>query len=111
MKSAFHEQVPPSGPSGVNPAIVAATGLSQPRESPLEDQGASKLAQARSFSEPLLRANLLDTGENAWEHACGVADILRRIGAAPATQAESFLVYSGAFLQRPQETIARSFGD
>ncbi len=108
MKSAFHEQV---APSGINPAIVAATGLSQAQESATEDPGASKLAQARAFSEPLLRANMLDTGENAWEHACGVADILRRIGAGPATQAASFLVYSGDFLQRPQETIARSFGD
>ena len=73
--------------------------------------GVSKLAQARAFAEPLLRANLLDTGENAWDHANGVADILRRIGAAPSMQAASFLVYAGDFLQRPQETIARAFGD
>ena len=108
MKSSFHDE---SSSTPVNSAIVAVTTSSGSTPSAGDEMGVSKLAQARAFAEPLLRANLLDTGENAWDHANGVADILRRIGAAPSMQAASFLVYAGDFLQRPQETIARAFGD
>ena len=100
MKSSLHDDF---ASTGLDSAIVAVTAP--------QGEGVSKLAQARAFAEPLLRANGLDTGENAWDHASGVADILRRIGAAPSMQAASFLVYTADYLQRPQETIARAFGD
>ena len=38
--------------------------------------GLADLARARAFAEPLLRGQLLDTGEEALPHAEGVAAIL-----------------------------------
>jgi GTP pyrophosphokinase len=43
-------------------------------------------------------------------HADGVAAILSGIGAAPALQA-AYLVYAGDFLAKPEEVIAKAFGD
>jgi GTP pyrophosphokinase len=88
-------------------AIVAATGPQGAGGA----QGERELGMARAFAEPLLAGRLLDTGEEAWAHALGVAEILRGIGAAPSMQAAAFLVYAGDFLQRPQETVAKAFGD
>ncbi len=68
------------------------------------------LAAARQFAQPLLAGRVLDTGEDAWEHALGVADILRGLGAAEPLQAAAYLVYAGDFLQQPEETISRAFG-
>jgi GTP pyrophosphokinase len=88
-------------------AIVAATA----QDGAGSAQGERALGMARAFAEPLLAGRLLDTGEEAWSHAQGVAEILRGIGAAPAMQAAAYLVYAGDFLQRPQETVAKAFGD
>jgi GTP pyrophosphokinase len=71
---------------------------------------AAALERARAFTEPLLASQLLDTGENAWAHAEGVAAILRSIGAAPSMQAAAYLVYAGDYLQKPDEVIAKAFG-
>lgn len=92
-----------------NPAplpIVAATANAGAQG----DEGRA-LSMARAFAEPLLQGRLLDSGEEAWAHACGVAQILKTLGAGPAMQAAAFLVYVGDFLQRPQETVAQAFGD
>ena len=67
-------------------------------------------ARARAFAEPLLANQRLDTGENALQHADGVADILQAIGAAPALRAAAFLVYAGDYLQRPEEVVTQAFG-
>ena len=52
----------------------------------LLDAGAAhsnaEVVRARAFAEPLLAAELLDTGENALAHADGVAAILHAVGAA-----------------------------
>ena len=69
-----------------------------------------KLQRARAFSEPLLKGRRLDTGEDAWEHACAVAEALAGIGADGWLQAAVFLVYAGEHLQRPEETVTRAFG-
>jgi GTP pyrophosphokinase len=69
------------------------------------------LERARAFTEPLLASQLLDTGENAWAHAEGVAAILRSIGASPSMQAAAYLVYAGDYLQRPDEVVAKAFGE
>jgi GTP pyrophosphokinase len=75
------------------------------------DQGESALLRARAFAEPLLAGHRLDTGEDALGHADGVAAVLRAIGAAPAMQAAAYLVYAGDWLQRPEEVVAKAFGD
>jgi GTP pyrophosphokinase len=37
--------------------------------------------------------------------------VLRSIGAAPAMQAAAYLVYAGDFLQKPEEVVAKAFGE
>ncbi|MDT8999210.1 RelA/SpoT family protein [Paucibacter sp. APW11] len=69
------------------------------------------IQRARAFAEPLLSAQQLDTGEDALGHADGVAAILAGIGAAPAMQAAAYLVYAGDFLNKPEEIVAKAFGD
>ncbi len=86
------------------PQLMAATANSLPEQ-------ANALARARAFAEPLLAGETLDTGENILAHANAVADILKRIGGSEAMQAASFLVYTCDHLNKPQEVIAKAFGD
>ena len=72
--------------------------------------GADALARARAFAEPLLAGQVLDTGEDAFAHAEGVAQVLADIGAAPAVQAAAYLVYAGEVLTRPEEVVGKAFG-
>ena len=69
------------------------------------------LQRARAFAEPLLQGEVLDTGEPALPHADGVADILQAIGAAPSMRAAAYLVYAGDYLAKPEEVVAKAFGD
>jgi GTP pyrophosphokinase len=84
--------------------VMAATAQGLP------DQ-AHALARARAFAEPLLVSETLDTGENILSHADAVAGILRGIGGSEAMQAASYLVYVSDYLNKPQEVIAKAFGD
>jgi len=86
------------------PDLLAATADSLP------DQ-AHALARARAFAEPLLAAETLDTGENTLAHADAVAFILKSIGGSEAMQAASYLVYACDHLNKPQDVIAKAFGD
>ncbi|OYU85803.1 MAG: GTP pyrophosphokinase, partial [Burkholderiales bacterium PBB5] len=76
---------------------------------PAADEAA--LQRARSFAEPLLAGQVLDTGEDALAHADGVAAILQAIGASPSMRVAAYLVYAGDFLQKPEEVVAKAFGD
>ena len=58
----------------------------------------------------MLASSRFDTGENALEHADGVAAILRGIGAAPSMQAAVYLVYAGDFLAEPEVVVEQAFG-
>ncbi|MDB5827468.1 MAG: pyrophosphokinae [Variovorax sp.] len=69
------------------------------------------LSRARAFAEPLIADETLDTGENTLAHADAVATIVARMGGSEAMQAASYLVYSCQHLNRPQEVIAKVFGD
>ena len=69
------------------------------------------LARARAFAEPLLAKETLDTGENTLAHADAVAAILQSIGSSEAMQAAGYLVYACDHLNKPQEVIAKAFGD
>jgi GTP pyrophosphokinase len=84
--------------------LIAATAQSLPEQ-------AHALARARAFAEPLLANEALDTGENTLAHADAVAAILKAIGGSEAMQAACYLVYTCAHLNKPQETIAKAFGD
>jgi GTP pyrophosphokinase len=53
---------------------------------------------------------VLDTGEDALEHADGVCDILEAIGAAPSTRTAAYLVYAGDYLYKPEEVVTKAFG-
>jgi GTP pyrophosphokinase len=71
----------------------------------------SVLERARAFAEPLLAPQTLGSGENALDHADGLAAILAGIGAAPGIQAACYLVYAGEYLAQPEDTIAKAFGE
>ena len=86
------------------PDVIAIASQSLP------DQ-VNALARARAFAEPLLANETLDTGENILAHADAVAAILQTIGGSEAMQAASYLVYASAYLNKPQEVIAKAFGD
>jgi GTP pyrophosphokinase len=84
--------------------LIEATAHSLPEQ-------AHALSRARAFAEPLLASETLDTGENTLAHADAVAAILKTIGGSEAMQAASYLVYACQHLNKPQETIAKAFGD
>jgi GTP pyrophosphokinase len=98
MKTSLGTELP--APS----AIVAATAASLPGE-------AHTLQRARAFAEPLIACEQLDTGENILAHADAVADILAAIGGSEAMRAAVYLVYASPYLNRPQEVIAKAFGE
>ncbi len=70
----------------------------------------SQVQRARAFAEPLLAAQPLDTGEDALEHADGVAQILQAIGAAPSMRAAAYLVYAADYLHKPEDVVTKAFG-
>ncbi|MFN4349885.1 MAG: RelA/SpoT family protein [Hylemonella sp.] len=100
MKS--HASELPSGES--RSPLIAATAHSLPEQ-------AHALVRARAFAEPLLANEALDTGENTLAHADAVAAILQSIGGSEAMQAACYLVYTSNHLNKPQETIAKAFGE
>ena len=69
------------------------------------------LLRARVFAEPLIAGEVLDTGENTLVHADAVCAILKTIGGSEMMQAATYLVYACEHLNKPQEVIAKSFGD
>jgi GTP pyrophosphokinase len=91
--------------------IVALAGGSLAGAADTAESEHSALQRARAFAEPLLTGRLLDTGEDALGHADGVSDILQAIGAGPGMRAAAYLVYAGDFLQKPEEVVAKAFGD
>jgi len=103
MKSSVLEVAPVKVAKPVLP-VVAAIAQTLP-EHP------QSLARARAFAEPLLSTETLDTGENTLAHADAVALILKGIGGSEAMQAASYLVYTCDHLNKPQEVIAKAFGD
>ncbi|MEP6825913.1 MAG: HD domain-containing protein, partial [Ramlibacter sp.] len=86
------------------PELIAAAEQALPHQ-------ANALARARAFAEPFIAGETLDTGENTLAHADAVADILRSMGGSEAMQAASYLVYASAHLNKPQEVIAKAFGE
>ena len=69
------------------------------------------LVRARLFAEPFLSGESLDTGENILAHADAVVAILDRMGSGSDVKAASYLVYACPHLSRPQEVIAKTFGN
>ena len=83
-------------------------------EGTTDDEGLQRelqrLRRARDFAVPLLTGRRFDTGEDALEHADGVAQILAAVGAAPAMQAAVYLVYAGDHLNDPETLVTQQFG-
>ena len=95
--------------SDVSPLVAATNqdgGLPQVRN----ESAHATLERAKAFAEPLLLGETLDTGEDTFDHAQAVAQILAQLGASPAMQAASYLVYAANHLQKPEELIAKAFG-
>jgi GTP pyrophosphokinase len=80
---------------------------------PVSEQNspADPVQRARAFAEPLLTGQVLDTGEDAMQHADGTAAVLQQLGAAPTLCAAAYLVYAGDYLQRPEDVVRKAFGD
>ena len=102
MKPATSDPLPAS--EGTAAIVLLAGAATQG-----EGQG-DPLQRARAFAEPLLASQMLDTGEDALDHADGCADVLRHMGAGPALCAAAYLVYAGDYLQRPEEVVTKAFG-
>jgi GTP pyrophosphokinase len=112
MKSQQATLDEPSAPIVVLADDLSATPLPTVAQPATPAQASTNaLERARAFAEPLLRGRALDTGEDAFDHAEGVAAVLKAIGGAPALQAAAYLVYAGDFLQRPEEVVAKAFGE
>jgi GTP pyrophosphokinase len=75
-----------------------------------EEANASALERAQAFAAPLLAGQTLDTGEPVLAHAQGVAGLLAALGAGPTLRAAAYLVSAADFLQRPEDTLRKSFG-
>jgi GTP pyrophosphokinase len=86
------------------PDLVAAAEQSLPQQ-------ANALERARAFAEPLIAGETLHTGENTLVHADAVAAILKTMGGSEAMQAASYLVYACVYLHKPEDVIAKAFGD
>lgn len=97
------------GPAAAQ-ALEAPAELIEATQEALPGQ-ANALARARAFAEPFIAGETLDTGENTLAHADAVADILRAMGSSEAMQAASYLVYACDHLNKPQEVIAKAFGE
>ena len=69
------------------------------------------LTRARAFAEPFFAGEFLDTGENILDHADAVAAILETMNSGSDVKAASYLVYACPHLSRPQEIIAKTFGN
>jgi len=104
MKTGLTTQAPALAQAAPIVALLDTPAGSLPSE-------ALPFARARAFAEPLLAGQPLDTGEDALAHADGVAAILASIGAAPTMQAASYLVYAGEYLHKPEEIVAKAFGE
>ena len=103
MKSLAVERPQAPQPAEPVPELIVATALSLPEQ-------AHALTRARSFAEPLIAGEQLDTGENTLAHADAVARILKTVGGSEAMQAASYLVYACDHLNKPEEVIAKAFG-
>ena len=87
--------------------LLAATAIHQAHQ----PDPAQALARARAFAEPLIAQEFLDTGENTLAHADATAQILASIGGSVDMQTACYLIYACEHLNKPQEVIAKAFGD
>jgi len=83
--------------------LATSDGLSLPADAEL-------LVKARTFAEPLIAGESLDTGENILAHADAVATILAGMGGSVAMQAAIYLVYACPHLNKPEEVMGKAFG-
>ncbi|MEN9537801.1 MAG: hypothetical protein RLZZ126_36 [Pseudomonadota bacterium] len=85
--------------------MSAAADLSSPAEPQTLPQ------RARAFAQPLVGEAALDTGEGILAHADAVRDILQGLRGSDELLAAAHLVYTCEHLNKPQELIAKAFGD
>ncbi len=69
------------------------------------------LVRAQDFARPLISGEVLSSGENTWDHAQAVAQLVASLGGAVSLQAASYLVYACEHLNKPMEVITKAFGE
>ena len=65
---------------------------------------------AKSIVEPMYAGEVLSTGETVYEHACGVAEILKLVRNDPELVAAAYLFCVPKLVQNSSEVIERGFG-
>lgn len=85
------------------PQLIAATAQTEPGH-----DGALARARLRRTAADRRDAGY---GENTLAHADAVSAILKNLGGSETMQAAAYLVYTCAHLNRPEEVIAKAFGD
>ena len=102
----LNQKKPCMSPS-LTPPAPSVLSLTQAVAADVQPQA---LERARAFAEPLLMGANLDTGEPVLDHADGVASILQTIGSSDDLRAAGYLVYACDYLNKPEEVIAKAFG-
>ncbi|HEU4457811.1 MAG TPA: RelA/SpoT family protein [Methylibium sp.] len=114
MKTAWgqSERAAPLEASGAEaPAIVELFGSVDEHQAAANPEPEGVLGRARAFATPLLEGERMASGEPVLAHAEGVAAILAAIGAAPSMRAAAFLVHAADVLAKPEEAIAKGWGE
>lgn len=96
--------LPPQTAGESVPGVIAAT-------SGPESAAGDLRQRAREFAEPLLTGEVTSSGEALLDHADATADILAGIGGSGELQAAVYLSYASAQLNRPEDVIAKAFGE
>jgi GTP pyrophosphokinase len=85
--------------------------MSTDHETQIEVEGdLGVLLRAQDFARPLISGETLSSGENTWDHAQAVSELVASLGGAVSLQAASYLVYACEHLNKPQEVITKAFG-
>jgi len=69
------------------------------------------LQKARNFAQPLLEGSTFDSGEDVLAHADAMVQMLAQMGDSQDMQAACYLVYACDHLAKPEEVIAKAFGE
>ena len=69
------------------------------------------LTKARIFAQPLLEGSAFDSGEDVLAHADAMVSMLEQMGDSQDMQAACYLVYACDHLAKPEEVIAKAFGE
>lgn len=109
MKTGFSDAAPQAAahPAGQAPILTALTSLATQQAA----DNADVVQRARAFAQPLVAGVTLWNGANALDHADGVTEVLRGMGAGQALQAATYLAEACPQLSDPLTPMSAAFGE